>query len=112
MKVLDSNLWVKGTLKTNQNAVDLLDDLEAETITAVLTKYILAETLAAFDRTLTGRIHDQVLTAFLKRLQTMEGPAELPEWNTQRSARQIVISRDSHRFSAMEALKEPRRGTL
>jgi predicted nucleic acid-binding protein len=91
MKVLDSNLWVKGTLKTNQHAVDLLAELEEGAITSVLTEYILAETLAAFDRTLTGRTHDQVLTAFLKRLHTMEGLAELPNWRTQRSARQSTI---------------------
>ncbi|HET7323417.1 MAG TPA: hypothetical protein VFJ06_03720 [Halococcus sp.] len=91
MKILDSNLWVKGTLKTNQNAVDLLADLEEGTITSVLTEYILAETLAAFDRTLTGRTHDQVLTAFLGRLHTMEGLTELPEWRTQRSSRQNTI---------------------
>lgn len=91
MKVLDSNLWVKGTLKTNQNAVDLLAELEEGTITAVLTEYILAETLAAFDRTVTGRTHDQVLTAFLERLHTMEGLTELPEWRTQRSTQQSRI---------------------
>jgi predicted nucleic acid-binding protein len=91
MKVLDSNLWVKGTLKTNQNAVDLLADLEEGTITSVLTEYILAETLAAFDRSLTGQAHDQVLTAFLRRLHTMEGLIERPEWQTQRSTRQSTI---------------------
>ena len=91
MKILDSNLWVKGTLKTNQNAVDLLADLEEGTITSVLTEYILAETLAAFDRVLTGRTHDRVLTAFLGRLQTMEGLTDLPEWRTQRSNRQNTI---------------------
>lgn len=91
MKILDSNLWVKGTLKTNQNAVDLLADLEEGTITSVLTEYILAETLAAFDRTLTGRTHDHVLTAFLKRLHTMDGLIDRPDWRTQRSSRQSTI---------------------
>lgn len=91
MKILDSNLWVKGTLKTNQSAVDLLADLEEGTITSVITEYILAETLAAFDRTLTGRAHDQVLTAFLGRLHTMNGLIEMPNWQTQRSNRQSTI---------------------
>ena len=91
MKILDSNLWVKGTLKTNQAAVDLLVDLEDGTITSVLTEYILAETLAAFDRTLTGKTHDRVLTAFLKRLRTMDGLIDVPDWRTQRSSRQSTI---------------------
>ena len=91
MKILDSNLWVKGTLKTNHNAVDLLTDLEEGTITSVLTEYILAETLAAFDRTLTGQTHDHVLTAFLKRLQTMDGLIDGPDWRNQRSSWQSTI---------------------
>lgn len=78
MKILDSNLWVKGTLKTNQTAVELLEAVEDGQIMTAMNEYILAETLAAFDRVLTGHQHDQVLTAFLRRLHTMEGLREVP----------------------------------
>jgi predicted nucleic acid-binding protein len=91
MKVLDSNIWVKGTLKTNQRAVDLLADLEEGVLTSVMSEYILAETLGAFDRVLTGRMHDHVLTAFLERLHIMDGLVESPKWHTQRSTQQDSI---------------------
>ncbi len=84
MKILDSNLWVKGTLKTNQTAVELLEAVEDGQIMTAMNEYILAETLAAFDRVLTGHQHEQVLTAFLQRLHTMEGLREVPQWQTQR----------------------------
>jgi predicted nucleic acid-binding protein len=106
MKILDSNLWVKGTLKTNQTAVDLLTDLEEGTITSALTEYILAETLAAFDRTLTGRTHDRVLTAFLKRLHTMDGLIDLPDWRTQRSSRQNTILEYQRNRTAIRMLAQ------
>lgn len=91
MKILDSNLWVKGTLKTNQTAVELLEAVEDGQIMTAMNEYILAETLAAFDRVLTGHQHDQVLTAFLRRLHTMEGLREVPQWHTQRSAHQQTL---------------------
>lgn len=91
MKILDSNLWVKGTLKTNQTAVELLDAIEQGSITSAIDEYILAEILAAFDRALVGRNHDKVLTSFLGRLHMMEGLVEYPEWHTQRTAEQKTI---------------------
>jgi citrate synthase len=91
MKILDSNLWVKGTLKTNQTAVDLLAAVADGTITTAMDEYILAEILAAFDRVLTGHRHDQVLTAFLSRLHTMDGLIEVPQWQTQRSTQQQSV---------------------
>lgn len=91
MKILDSNLWVKGTLKTNQTAVDLLTAIEDGTIATAMDEYILAEILAAFDRVLTGRHHEQVLTAFFSRLYAMDGLVEFPRWQTQRSTQQQSI---------------------
>jgi predicted nucleic acid-binding protein len=87
MKILDSNLWVKGTLGTNRTAATLLDEIESGTTTSAMDEYILAEVLAAFDRTLSGEKHDRILTAFLTRLHLIEGLVEFPEWHTQRSAR-------------------------
>lgn len=91
MKILDSNLWVTGTLKTNQTAVDLLADIEAGTITSAMDEYILAETLAAFDRVLTGSAHDRTVTTFLVRLHDMEGLIDFPGWQAQRSAQQTTV---------------------
>lgn len=72
MRILDSNLWIKETLKSNQTAIDRLE-VEKGSTTAVMDKYILAEILAVFDRVLSGRRHDRVLTEFFKRLHTTEG---------------------------------------
>lgn len=106
MKLLDSNLWVKGTLKTNQTAVDLLAAIEAGQITAAMNEYILAETLAAFDRVLTGRHHDQVLTAFLRRLHTMDGLREMPQWQTQRSDHQQTLLETQRNRTAIAMLAQ------
>lgn len=96
MKILDSNLWVKGTLRTNKAATEWLAEIEARTTTSAMDEYILAEVLAAFDRALTGEKRDRVLTAFLNRLHVMDGLVEYPGWHTQRSSRQDSVL-DYHR---------------
>lgn len=80
MKVLDTNLWVFGTLGTNARAERLLDEIErGETVSAV-NAYVVQEALDAFDRTpgLTGEQRDELKTLFLTRLTRMTGLVEAP----------------------------------
>ncbi|MFP8888314.1 hypothetical protein ACLI4U_00890 [Natrialbaceae archaeon A-CW2] len=80
MKILDTNLWVFGTLGTNDRAARLLDEIErGETISAI-NAYMVQEALNAFDRTpgLTARERDELKTLFLTRLTRMTGLIEPP----------------------------------
>ena len=80
MKILDTNLWVFGTLGTNDRAARLLDEIErGETISAI-NAYMVQEALNAFDRTpgLTASERDEVKTLFLTRLTRMTGLIEAP----------------------------------
>lgn len=91
VKILDSNIWIKGTLRTNSNAVRWLDRVERGVTSTVLDDYILAETLTAFRRELSGRTYDVVVNLFLKRLRTMEGIRSRPNWHTGRPTQQSTI---------------------
>lgn len=80
MKILDTNLWVFGTLGTNDRAVQLLDEIEQGTTTSAVSAYMVQEALAAFDRTpgLSATERDQLKTLFLTRLTRMTGLIEAP----------------------------------
>ncbi|MFC4987339.1 PIN domain-containing protein [Saliphagus infecundisoli] len=80
MKILDTNLWVFGTLGTSERAARLLDEIEhGETVSAI-NAYMVQEALNAFDRTpgLTASERDEVKTLFLTRLTRMTGLLEAP----------------------------------
>ncbi|MFC6722859.1 hypothetical protein ACFQE1_00250 [Halobium palmae] len=80
MKILDTNLWVFGTLRTNEQAAELLAEIDrGETISAI-SAYMVQEALAAFDRTqsLPSEDRDAVKTRFLIRLTRMTGLIEAP----------------------------------
>lgn len=80
MKILDSNLWVFGTLQTNDRASELLDEIDHGETTSAISAYMIQEALAAFDRTpgLSPAERDRVKTAFLTRLTRMTGLIEAP----------------------------------
>lgn len=80
MKILDTNLWVFGTLRTNERAIELLEEIDRGETTSAITAYMVQEALAAFDRTeaLTPAERDTVKTAFLTRLTRMQGLIEAP----------------------------------
>ncbi len=80
MKILDTNLWVFGTLGTNDRAERLLDDIERGETVSAINAYMVQEALNAFDRTpgLTARERDDLKTLFLTRLTRMTGLIEAP----------------------------------
>lgn len=80
MKILDTNLWVFGTLGTNDRAVQLLDDIERGETVSAINAYMVQEALNAFDRTpeLTASERDELKTLFLTRLTRMTGLIEAP----------------------------------
>ncbi len=80
MKILDTNLWVFGTLGTNDRAERLLDDVERGETVSAINAYMVQEALDAFDRTpgLTARERDELKTLFLTRLTRMIGLIEAP----------------------------------
>lgn len=80
MKLLDTNLWVFGTLGTNARAERLLADIERGEVTSAINAYMIQEALAAFDRTpgLTGEERDEIKTLFLTRLSRMTGLVAVP----------------------------------
>ncbi|MDY6819438.1 MAG: hypothetical protein SVG88_12315 [Halobacteriales archaeon] len=97
MKILDTNLWVFGTLGTNARAERLLDKIEhGETVSAI-NAYMIQEALEAFDRTpgLTPEERDELKTLFLTRLTRMTGLIEAP------SSRDVVDSLLDQRRSAV-----------
>lgn len=80
MKILDTNLWVFGTLGTNTRAARLLDEIEHGKTVSEINAYMVQEALNAFDRTpgLTASERDEVKTFFLTRLTRMTGLLEAP----------------------------------
>jgi predicted nucleic acid-binding protein len=78
--VLDSNLWVFGTLEANARAEQLLDEIETGATTSALSAYMLEEILSAFGRVpgLSGAERDQLVTTFCRRLSQMDGLIEAP----------------------------------
>jgi hypothetical protein len=80
VKILDTNLWVFGTLQTNDQAVDLLAEIARGETTSAINAYMVQEALAAFDRTqsLSPTDRDAVKTMFLTRLTRMTGLIEAP----------------------------------
>lgn len=80
MKILDTNLWVFGTLGTNDRAERLLDAIDRGETTSAISAYMVREALNAFDRTpgLTDAERDEVKTLFLTRLTRMTGLVEAP----------------------------------
>lgn len=80
MKILDTNLWVFGTLQTNDRAADLLAAIDRGETTSAINAYMVQEALAAFDRTqsLSAADRDAVKTKFLTRLTRMTGLLEAP----------------------------------
>jgi predicted nucleic acid-binding protein len=51
VKILDTNLWVFGTLGTHDRAQTLLDRIESGELTSAINAYMIQEALEAFDRT-------------------------------------------------------------
>jgi len=80
VKILDTNLWVFGTLGTNDRATRLLDEIERGETVSAINAYMVQEALNAFDRTpgLTARERDELKTLFLTRLTRMTGLIEAP----------------------------------
>jgi predicted nucleic acid-binding protein len=80
VKILDTNLWVFGTLRTNERATQLLAAIEQGEVTSAINAYMVQEALAAFDRTqsLSAADRDTVKTNFLTRLTRMMGLIEAP----------------------------------
>lgn len=80
MQILDTNLWVFGTLGTHDRAVELLDRIEAGETTSAISAYMVQEALDAFDRTpgLSAAQRDAFQTEFLTRLTRMTGLIEAP----------------------------------
>jgi predicted nucleic acid-binding protein len=96
VKILDSNLWVFGTLRTNERAVELLDAIDRGETTSAIGAYIVQEALAAFERTqsLSPTDRDAAQTQFLTRLSRMTGLIEAP------SSRDVAESLLDERRSA------------
>lgn len=94
MKILDTNLWVFGTLRTNEQATELLAEIDRGETTSAISAYMIQEALAAFNRTqsLSAADRDTVKTSFLTRLTRMTGLIEAP----------------SHRDASAELLRERR----
>lgn len=80
MRVLDTNVWVFGTLGTHERAVTLLDEIESGETTSAINAYMVQEALDAFDRTpgLSATQRDTLKTQFLTRLVRMTGLVEAP----------------------------------
>ena len=80
MKILDTNLWVFGTLRTNEQAAELLAEIDRGETTSAISAYMVQEALAAFDLTqsLSSEDRDAVKTRFLIRLTRMTGLIEAP----------------------------------
>jgi predicted nucleic acid-binding protein len=97
VKILDTNLWVFGTLGTNAHAERLLDEIEQGETVSAINAYMVQEALEAFDRTpgLTPEERDEVKTLFLTRLTRMTGLIEAP------SSRDVVDSLLDQRRSAV-----------
>jgi hypothetical protein len=75
VKILDTNLWVFGTLRTNEQAAEFLAQFDRGETTSAINAYMVQEALAAFDRTqsLSATDRDTVKTNFLTQLTRMTG---------------------------------------
>ena len=102
MKILDTNLWVFGTLRTNEQAADLLAKIDRGETTSAINTYMVQEALAAFDRTqsLSSADRDTVKTRFLTRLTRMTGLIEAP---SSRDASDALL-REQRSAPAVQAL--------
>lgn len=80
MIILDSNLWVFGSLGHNDRAAALLDEIERGKTLSAISAYMVQEVMNAFARTpqLTPAERDEVQTAFLTRLHQKTGLLEAP----------------------------------
>jgi len=80
VKILDTNLWVFGTLGTNAQAEGLLDEIERGETASAINAYMVQEALNAFGRTpsLSPEERDELKTLFLSRLTRMTGLLEAP----------------------------------
>lgn len=76
MIILDTNLWVFGTLGTNDRATHLLDEIERGDRISAISAYMVQEALNAFDRTpgLLARERDEVKTLFLDSINAHDRP--------------------------------------
>ena len=102
MKILDTNLWIFGTLRTNEQAAELLAEIDRGETTSAINAYMLQEALAAFDRTqgLSSADRDIVKTRFLTRLTRMTGLIEAPSSNDVSDA----LLQEQRSASAVQAL--------
>ena len=75
MKILDTNLWVYGTLRTHEQAIEYLAAIERGEFTAAINAYMVQEAPGAFDRveSRSSAERDTDKTAFLTRLTRMAG---------------------------------------
>ena len=80
MKILDTDLWVFVTLRTDEQAAELLAEIDRGETMSVINAHMVQEALAAFDRTesLSSADRDTVKTRFLTRLTRMTGLIEAP----------------------------------
>jgi len=80
VKILDTNLWVFGTLRTHSRATTLLEEIERGDTISAINAYMVQEALGAFDRTeaLSAADRDTVKTHLLTRLGRMTGLIEAP----------------------------------
>lgn len=80
MIILDSNLWVFGSLGRHDRAATLLDEIERGDTVSAISAYMVQEVLNAVARTpsLSAAERDEVQTAFLTRVHQMTGLIEAP----------------------------------
>lgn len=80
MQILDTNLWVFGTLQTHERAERLLEQIERGEVVSAISAYMLQEVLNAFDRApgLSPSERDELKTLFCTRLTGMTGLIEAP----------------------------------
>ena len=103
MKILDTNLWVFGTLRTNEQAAELLAEIDRGETTSAINAYMVQEALAAFDRiqNLSATDRDAVKTNFLTQLTRMTGLIEAP------SSRDVTDALLRERRSAPAVQRSP-----
>lgn len=80
MDILDTNLWVFGTLGTHDRAAAWLDEIETGERISAISSYMVQEALRAFERVpgLSATARDSFQTEFLTRLTRMDGLVDAP----------------------------------
>lgn len=80
MEILDTNLWVFGTLGTHDQAVEWLDEIETGERISAISSYMVQEALEAFERVpgLPAEARDAFQTELLTRLTRMPGLVDAP----------------------------------